>query len=170
MAVCLVCGHSHKLAECPICKYEVTFFYGTPTEEEREEEIRRADDYRRSMLGNVKVKLPVYSYIDKIREENHRLIVDEPDQDQIVIEGKDMKLNEPVWFDEEFCGTNRELPLTYEVIDMDGNSKSCSEVFENPGVDGETVNIGLILEPELKMKVILGKGEKYVCSEAYSLK
>ena len=170
MAVCQVCGFSHRLTECPVCGYERTFFYGgAPTKAEQREEQERAGQYRKKILEKVKIKIPVYSYKHKIHHENARLIMEKPECEEIVIEGSQKQINEPVWFDEKFCNPGCDLPLTYVLTHIDGTSDRHSCTFQNPGMDMETLEIGVIFQPELKIRVIVGNYENYTCSEPYSL-
>ncbi len=167
---CMVCGTKNDGFMCPVCGFMSSAAYGDIDDADFAEEAKYADEYRAGMLARVKMKIPVYSYKDKIKDENRRLIIEEPDRDDIVIEGKNMKINEPVWFDEEFCNIDRDMPLEYKVVDIDGNTKNCSEVLANPEVSGETIKIGMILRPELKINIIVGKDEKYTCSGLHNLK
>lgn len=90
---CMVCGTKNDGFMCPVCGFMSSAAYGDIDDADFAEEAKYADEYRAGMLARVKMKIPVYSYKDKIKDENRRLIIEEPDRDDIVIEGKNMKIN-----------------------------------------------------------------------------
>ena len=155
---CMVCGTKNDSFTCSVCGFMSSASYGVMDAEDLAEEAKYADEYRAGMLARVKMKIPVYSYKDKIKDENRRLIIEEPDRDDIVIEGKNMKINEPVWFDEEFCNIDRDMPLEYKVVDIDGNTKNFDfsmEEFIKLGVIRTHVSNSYCLLNFLKKPIIL---------------
>lgn len=165
---CIVCGTENSGFVCPVCGYMSSASYGDDVDFAKE--IERADEYRAGMLARVRVKIPVYSYKNKIKMEDRQLLVEEPDIGSIELEGCQMKLNQPIWFSEEFCNQERDLELNYEIVTIDGKSDICREKLENPGIEDETWKIGMILRPELKIQLIVGNEKQYSTSSLHAIK
>jgi hypothetical protein len=167
---CLACRCSHQEVECPVCGYEVLAFAGNITPEEQREEEEHAAKYLKKLLTKVRVKLPVYSYRDKIKLENRQLQVEEPERDSIVMDGSGLQPDKPVWFPEKFCNLDCDMPLTYEISDTNGKGHSYTATFQNPQVEGETVKIGMVLRPGLKLEILIGDEKHHTGAGPYNLK
>lgn len=168
MAKCLVCGMEYTEWECPVCRYKEVYILN-PSKEDIEVQKQEVVEWRRNILKKAGLRIQVYSYKNKISAGGEDIVMEEPDQASIFLSAADLAPGESIWYQEEFLNLRRNMELSCEIIKIDGSIVRKKEELKNPGVDMETIRVGILMEDGFVLRMILGNEKQYTKSQAYPL-
>ena len=165
MKTCILCNKSYKdeYTSCPVCgfPYLETLDGGDRSEEIVLGKVSRAMG---DLLSQVTVSVVVYAY-----EENQSGLLElKREEELLMARGRQLSYGRAFWYQEQFDGVDRDCQINILVRDIKGRERQHSLDIASAGL-ADSWQIGVQLEDELMIRILLGHEDNYVRSEPVSL-
>lgn len=165
MVKCLVCESMHQELSCPVCHMARPGFLTVPDQAALKAMKKRVFLYRKKLLKDVKVSVPVYRFQKMIVQRNGKYVFEKPERFTCNLYLSKLAGKEIDWYPEEFSYLegNLELECTYSAPGIDAQTLKIT--IPDPQAAGQPVKLGIMRLPGLKFALLYGTKEKYTQSE-----
>ena len=164
MRECKVCGLQveETISKCPYCGFkEVDMLIDSP--EDWEEEKNFILDYTEELLQPVRIGFRAYAY----KEQGDKVVLDK-EYVYTIAEGKSLKTDVPVWYNEQFSTVDRDAEIDLEITDIHGKAVNKTIIVKTPPKT-DLWKIGVVLKDHLRIQILIGDETTYAQSDSFSL-